>query len=303
MKPFRAYLKEENVVQTKRKGLQHFQKMKPVEFAQWAKSVLQDSSGVLSGIKSVLKVDGANLKFGRDARGNIFIEGARTGPIFDDGAFSKYAQEKGSDEIIIARAKQYDDILTAFKRGPFMRAIPNNTKIDCEIFYNPMAEETEEGLKFVTISYDRNKIGSFMSILPYGAFVASTGETHPNEDEIISDLLDESTDEIKIINPRLRMGNIDIKAIIDPVKSLNDESIRILQSRKKADKPRKQELIAMLDHIKRELSEYLVFNPELCGLDKICDPKKGEGIVLHLPHGTFKITTPEFQMAHHGSTV
>lgn len=300
MMTFKEFLEEEGVVTSRRQGIQHFHAMKPVEFIRWAKSVKKDMRGILSNIKTVLKVDGMGFRFGLDKNGKIFIEGSRTGPIFDSGAFSQYAISKGSSDEVIMRSRHYDDMLDAFKKLQWMKKLPNDVKVYCELFYNPMAEISDDGIKYVTVKYDKSKVGSVMTILPYDIFVASTGEVHPQKSEIMSMLYQFSDSKVKIIDPSLQMGSIDISGIINPIESMNDESIRILQSRKKEDKEAKANLITLIQKMKDELTDHIIFNPAICGLDKLCKPEKGEGIVLHLPHGTFKMTSKEFQQAHHG---
>jgi hypothetical protein len=304
MKRFSQFLLEnEDVAVNKRAGIEHFHAMKPHLFIDWIDSVKKDAKGKLKDIKTVLKVDGLSFRFGVSKSGKVFIEGARTGPQFNVGAFKAYATAKNSIPEVIARAAHYDEILKTLKSDrsivPFL---PKNTKVYCEVFYNPMAQDDDgTGISFVTVKYDKSKLGSLMTILPYGILDAETGQPHPNEKEILSILYKKSNLKIKVIDPSLKMGSIDLSAFIDPIDALLDhkeETKRILQSRKAVDKKAKQNLQMVIQKIKDELANHLLFNPEICGLDKICKTEEGEGIVLHLPHGTFKVTSQKFQSAH-----
>lgn len=303
MKTFKNYVTEEsdetNVAANKRVGIQHFNAMKPVEFVQWANSIKKEFNGVLKGIKTVLKVDGLGFRFGTSASGVPFIEGSRTGPIFELGAFSKYAKSKGAEGEILARAYHYDDIQKMFLDSKIVKSLPFDVKIECELFYNPMSQETEDGIKFVTVKYDKKKLGTKASILPYVARVSSTGEVHPDSDKIIDNLIKQSTAEIMVIDPSLKMDSIDINAIIDPISAIDDNALAIITSRKKVDKESKAQLISMIQQVKDQLSEYVMFNPNICGLDRLCSPENNEGIVIHLPHGVFKMTSKKFQQDHH----
>ena len=295
MKSFQEYLIEQSpdVVETRRSNMVHFQDMKPIEFINFLREIKDTMGGKLTDLKTVMKVDGLGYRFGRDRNGRIFVEGSRTGPIFDDKAFSTYAKEHSIDPEVIARAEHYDDILSLFKNQSFMRVVPDDRKVVCEIFYNPMAVESETGITFVTVEYDKTKLGKMMTILPYNVTVASTGDPAPDEQRIINDLLSQSNSDIKILNPRLKMGTIDINAFIDPVLSLGPNAINVLISRKAVDKPSKEIILGVINKAKDELAEYLLDHPEIVGKYNL--GPNIEGIVLHIRGKVFKITTPEFK--------
>lgn len=295
MKDFTEYLTEDvnDVVETRRTNMLHFQDMKPVEFINFLREIRDTMSSKLEDIKTVMKVDGLGFRFGRNPHGEIFVEGSRTGPIYQDKAFSTYAKAQSIDPDVIARAEHYDDILTLFKNQSFMRVVPPNRKVVCEVFYNPMAAESETGITFVTVEYDKNKLGKLMSILPYNVFIANTGEPAPDEDEIIKDLISQSNSDIKILNPRLKMGSIDISTYIDPIMALGPNAINILVSRKAADKPAKDQILAIVNTAKDRLADYLLNHPEIVGKYNL--GPNIEGIVLHIRGKVYKITTPEFK--------
>ena len=300
MKTFRQFI-DEQVSSTRRVGIQHLQQMDPIKFVEWLRDVKNETKGILKDIKCVAKIDGLGARFGKDSNGRPFFEGSRTGPIFDSGAFSAHARGKTDDVEMITRATHYDDMLEIFKTADFMSALPNNTKVVCEIFYNPMAEETEKGIKFVTVNYDKNKLGSLMTIMPYTVLDASTGHDSPDKISILKELYKKSSTKIKIIDPNLKFNEIDIKIYADAASVYSDESLAILKSRKAVDKADKQNLLNALQKIKDDLADYLLAHPGIEGKFKL--GPEIEGVVLHLPDrasGTapYKITTDAFKASH-----
>ena len=300
MKSFRQFLYEQ-VSTTRRQGITHLQEMKPEEFIMWMRSVKNEMGGVLKNIKAVMKIDGLGFRFGKAANGQIFIEGSRTGPVFDDNAFSAFTRNKTDDVEMISRAVHYDDILKILKNSDLMDSVPNNVKIVAELFYNPMAEETEKGIRFVTVNYDKKKLGSLMTILPYTVLDAASGQEAPNKSDVLKKLYQKSNDKIKIIDPNLKFTEIDISIFADVASTYSDDSLAIIKSRKTADKTNKQNLLNALQKIKDDLADYLLAHPGIEGKFKLGPDI--EGVVLHLPDRTtgtlpYKITTPDFKTAH-----
>lgn len=293
-------LMEQEVAVSRRQGITHLQEMKPEEFVFWLRKVKTEASGILKDVKCVMKIDGLGFRFGKSTSGQVFIEGSRTGPIFDDGAFSAYARGKTDNVEVISRAVHYDDLLKIFRKSSFVDALPPNTKVVAELFYNPMAEETDTGIKFVTVSYDKKKLGALMTIMPYTVLEAASGQDHPNKDSILKALYKESNDSVKIIDPNLKFGKIDITAFATLASSFDDKALEILKSRKAIDRSDKQNLLNILQKIKDDLSDYLLQHPDIEGKFKL--GPEIEGIVLHLPDSTgstrpYKITTPNFKTA------
>ena len=289
---------DSTVKSSTRQGIQHLQKMNDLEFIELIKKIKSYMHGKLGNVKMSLKIDGLGARFGKDANGQPFFESSHSGPIFRGGMFSQHAASKGLTGDRLDRAKHYDDIFDLITGSKFIRMLPNDTKIVCELLYNPMAEITDNGLKFVTVSYDRSALGDPMSIVPITAQIASTGEPHPQSDEIIEKLLQMGQENgIKIIDSNLTVsGDIDINAVIDPIMSLNDRSIEILQSRKKIDAAEKTQIKALIQTVKEELANFILTNPNISGLDRL--GKDIEGIVISgsdMP--TLKVTTPDFKSA------
>lgn len=290
---FKQFLAEE-VVSSKRKSMMHLQAMKPIEFVQWVQGLHSDFGGVLSDLEVSLKVDGLGARFGKDKDGQFFFEGSRTGPVFKEKAFSSYAKEKGSKQEIIDRASHYDDMFDTLKASSLTKLLPNDTKVVCEIFYNPMATEHEDGsMIFVTVKYDKSKLGKTMTLVPLAVLTASTGEHSDSEDEVISKLYKASDANVKVIDPKLKAGKIDIRAKTKSVLKFGEKEFTLIKSLKGADKEAKQALLATIQKAKDELAQFLLDHPSIVGKDKL--GKDIEGLVFTAGGQPVKVTTQEFK--------
>ena len=78
MKTFNQFIFE-SVATTRRQGMQHFQKMDPIEFVEWLRDVKRETQGVLKNIKAVMKVDGLGARFGKDKNGKPFLKEVEQG--------------------------------------------------------------------------------------------------------------------------------------------------------------------------------------------------------------------------------
>lgn len=295
MLSFRAYF-QENVVTTKRSGMLHLQKMDDAEFVVLVQSIAKDMKGKLKDLSVNVKVDGLGGRFGKDANGKKFFESSRSGPIFEPKHFSAYAENKGMTGESLLRAYKYDDLWDDIMQIDAFSVLPNNTKVVCEIFYNPMAEMEGDGIRFVTITYDKAKLGDRMTIIPFEVLDASTGEKRDDSDEIIAKIIKTSNKEVKIATNKLSVeGEIDIKAKIDPVLSMNKDTIAVLKSRKKEDVENKQNLKTIIQSVKDNLADYILNHPQI--LDKTRFGKEIEGLVLDFGGKMMKVTTPKFKAA------
>lgn len=293
MKSFKAYLKE-SVEASKRQNILHLQKMKDEEFIEFVRKIKNEMNGKLANLKVSLKVDGGGGKFGKDVNGRPFFEGSRTGPIFEPKSFSTYAKGKGLEGESLLRAGHYDDIFDIITNSSFIKSLPNNTKVVCEIMYNPMAEISDDGIKFVTIKYDKNKLGKVMTIVPFKVIVASTGQEHAQSTKILKDLYSHSNNDIKFVDPNLKTStDIDISAFIDPILSLNAHSLEVLRSRKVIDKEAKENIKLVIQRVKDALAEYIVKHQNI--IDKFKLGKDIEGLVLDINGQNVKVTTTEFK--------
>jgi hypothetical protein len=285
---------DEEVQTTARTGMLHLQKMPDVEFVQFIQHIGRTLHGQLSNLEVSLKVDGAGARFGVSSDGRPFFEGSRTGPIFEPGAFTAHARSRGSSDEIVLRAGHYDEIWRIITSSQFVQTLPPDTKIVCELFYNPMGEVSGEGIKFVTINYDQEKLGRVMTIVPFDVLVASTGESHPDSNAILVSLFKQSNDSIKFVNADLKTaGPIDISGFIDPIMSLGPEATATLQSRKRDDAAAKENLKQIIQSVKDELAEYILTHPNI--LDKFKLGPNIEGLVLNINGRLVKVTTSEFK--------
>lgn len=293
MLSFKSFIEE--VSKTKRKNMVHLEKMKDVEFVKFIQKVQNELKGKLKNINVSLKVDGLGFRFGKDSNGRPFVEGSRTGPIFEPKSFSNYVKSKGKDGVMLQRAYHYDDLYDIFINSNLMRVLPNNTKVVCEVLYNPMGDYTDEGISFVKVAYDRNKLGNIMTVVPISVLDSDTNASHPSERQILDRLYNQSNNDIKIIDPSLNVSSdIDISGVISPIKSLDDEVIRILQSRKKVDKPAKESYKNIIANVKNQLARYLIKNEKIKGSDKL-GPEM-EGLVFEIGDQLVKVTSDEFKM-------
>ncbi len=283
----------EDVVASKRKSMMHLQSMKPVEFVQWVKSIDADLGGILTNLNVTLKVDGLGARFGKDKNGRLFFEGSRTGPIFEPKSFSNHAKSKGSSDEIVARAAHYDDMFDLLKGSSFVKSLPADTKVICEIFYNPMATEKDGKLTFVTVQYDKSKLGKVMTIVPIDVLSASTGEPHPNAASIIQGLYKASGSDLKVVNPELTADKIDVRAKIKSILKFGERELSVIKSLKAADKPEKALLIKAIDDAKNDLAQHLLDHPGIVGKDKL--GKDIEGLVFSINGQPVKVTTQEFK--------
>lgn len=288
---FKQFLLE--VLDTKRKSMVHLQNMKPAEFVQWAKTIHADFGGVLDDLHVSLKVDGLGARFGKDSDGRFFFEGSRTGAIFDSGAFSKYAASKGAEGENLSRAIKYDAMFEELKASKLIKAIPADTKVICEIFYMPLGVHEAGKSKFVTVEYDTSKLGSKMTIIPISVIVASTGEEHPETKKILSSLLKDSTQEIKVIAVNLKSQKIDVSANIQDVIKLSQDEVAKLTSLKHADREAKKILTSLIQQAKDNLADYLLSHKGVIGKDML--GPNIEGLVFEINGKLLKVTTTEFK--------
>ncbi len=284
----------EEVSTTTRKSMTHLQNMKPEDFIDWLKTVKREAKGVLTNYKTTLKLDGLGYRFGKDDSGRVFVEGSRTGAVFDSGAFSHFAKTNNRPDSVITRAYHYDDMLELFKRADFIKVLPNNTKVVCEILYNPLADEDGMGLTFVSVKYDKNKLGSLMTIIPISILNADDGKVRDDSNEILTKLYKQSNNEIKIVDPTLSMSNIDINGIINTIETLDDSALATIKSRKAIDKVAKENILNIINNAKEEFVAYMLKHPGI--EDKFQLGDEIEGITLDIPEkGLFKLVDPAFK--------
>lgn len=283
---------KENVLTTKRTSMLHLQKMCDLEFVRLMQSL---DDGKLKNTSISLKVDGAGARFGKDVRGRPFFEGSRTGPIFEPKSFTTYVKGKGiTDEAQLKRASHYDDMFDIIVSSAFVERLPNDTKVIVELFYNPMGEETKEGIKFVSVSYDKSKIGNIMTIFPFSAVCASNSSLHPNRKEIVENLYVQSNKDLLFIDPLLDVSeDIDLSSKIAPLFDMKDSDFNLLVSRKTTDKEAKTSLKCVIQKVKEDVADFILNHKNI--LNKFKLGQEIEGLVLNIEGQNIKITTHDFK--------
>ena len=293
---------EAEVPNYKRQGIKHIYnpgsstEISDRDFVTLVRKIKQDLGGKLKGAKINLKVDGAGIRFGKDESGRPFMMTSRADkPLYADdvGSFAEFNKDR--DAEFQERGAKYDRALDTIVNSDFIKVLPNDTIVQAEMLYNEMAEKTDGGLKFVNIPYDPKKLGGKMTLVPFMAKVYSTGESHPQEEEILDSLAKKSSKEIKLMSNTLPTKDIDINKIIDPAVNLSSELEATLAPRTK-DTPEKQQAKEILASVKKELSDFIANNPNISGKDQL-GPNM-EGLVIELPGlPPVKVTSQEMKSA------
>lgn len=290
-----------------RKGIEHIysrlpdgrvssMEMKDSSFIDLCKEIA-DNGGTLDGVQVNLKVDGAGIRFGKDGSGQPFFMTSKvTQPLYKDdvGFFTDFGKSKGQGEENLARTQKYDDALNLIVNSKFIQTLPSDTIVQAEMMYTPMAQNVDGQLKFVNIPYDPKKLGKQMTLVPFTAKQYSTGETLPDEEDVLKKLVSASTPQIKIITNRLEQKGINVSSVINPVVNMDSSLVNALNTR--GDNPQKEEAKQILDKARQQLSSAVIDSPKLKGKDALGDNM--EGIVVNMPSGRlFKVTSQQMKSA------
>jgi hypothetical protein len=290
---------KDDVVQSKRKGIVHLEKMKDLDFLDLLDELRDEVTGkiTLDNVPMTVKIDGFGSRFGKAEDGRPFYETSRAGPKFGPGNFLKYHQEKGTqDTEILRRASLFDDLqnkimdLIKVVDKRLGKDFLKDIKVHVEVLYLPFASEQEDGrLKFVGIAYDRLPEGVELALVPLFAEISSTGAQHPKSVQIVQKLrsLGIVGETMFIDNSLTQQGNIDVTGMIPPMENLDTLKNMILSNKRDA----KKEASEVLQPIKDALSKFVIEHPDLLGKDIL--GKDYEGIILNTSKGPVKITSPE----------
>jgi hypothetical protein len=281
----------------KRQGIKHIYnpgstvEMKDLEFVEMCKEIARNG-GTLDGMAVNLKADGAGIRFGKDASGRPFFMTSKvTEPkyIEDVGDFENFVRSKGQPEDRVEFAKKYDDAMSIILNSDFVKKLPNDVIVQAEMMYTPMAEKTDQGLRFVSIPYNPKKLGKTMTLVPFMFKQFSTGENLEDADKIKKQLLSSSSSDIKFVNNQLEQKGVDVRQIIKPVVDMSPEMMATLAPRTK-DSELKQQAKEILTKARKELSEKIISDPKMKGKDQLGDHI--EGLVINLPNGQLaKVTS------------
>jgi hypothetical protein len=287
-----------NVVQSKRKGIVHLEKMKDIDFLNLLDEIKDEATGQfkLDNMPMTVKVDGFGARFGKDSNGRPYMETSRSGPKFEPGAFSQNAEKRQADPEVKARAKLFDDLYDEMMNvisqvdGKLGEKALVDAKVHCEVLYLPFATEQEDGrLKFVGISYDKLPQGVTLALVPLFVEKSSTGDQHPNSDKFVSALrkIGRVGSTMFIDNSLTSDGGLDVTTSLPPL-----ENIEVLKGMVTSGKrDLKKDASAALQPVKDELARFIISNPNIIGKDKL--GKDYEGIILNTKNGPVKITSQE----------
>ena len=200
----------ENVASTKRKSIPHLDQISDANFNKILKFI-QSNSGILDlETTATEKIDGFGFRFGMDRKGNFFVESSRSGPIFEHGKFVEYAKRTGKREDI---AKIYDDLFNLLNTDDIKDFLKlnnkNGIKIVCEALYKDNADVDGSEVKFLSITYDKYKLGTVLTLA-----TIKIHDFENNELDLISDVEKLSTKKIKFIKPVIKQ-KIDLHNIVN----------------------------------------------------------------------------------------
>lgn len=287
MKTFKEFLAE---APTRKVFISHLDKMKPLEFLALVGKFEDEYGGVLSREKLSIteKIDGSALRVGQDKNGRPFIESSTSASMFKVGDFVARDLSKGYSGTV---GRKFDKLLGEFQKDKKFQSVlskynsGNGIKVIGEILYPPMAlEDLEDTIKFIRIRYDKKKLGSDWTFVPFSV-IDDDGNQYQNSEEIRKAIFAISTDKRKYVPPTLNIDtdidiSVEIKDIQQKVLAKYKNIDELLTSRKHADRELKEK-------IKDELA---VYQKALAA--KIISYVKGglfgkdfEGLVIKLPDG------------------
>ncbi len=285
----------EAIKKTKRIGIEHLNKLKPMDFIKLVKLFSEMGGKISNKNASVsLKVDGFGLRFGLDKDNNFFLESSNSGPQFKPKAFTQYTiGRKGSaDKISIA----YDELFNSLKSNKKLINIlkkintESGIKVVAECLYNPIGKKDKGKIKFVSIEYDLKKLGLVATLV---LIKIQDGDGNNVTGSVINDIKTLSTKEYLFTDPNTSIKEIDLNVEIDNVlKFINkypDLDKKVL-SRKHADREVKNLIKDTLTAYQESMTQKL--------LKAINNAKFGdqfEGVVFSLLNGkSFKVISKDF---------
>lgn len=285
MLSFRSFLREAE--QKMRQGLPHFRDLKPDQLHSLI------SSGKISGDVTE-KTDGLAFGFGRDKEG-FYTRSAKSDKVRTPGAYTAYTKQKYGEDHESPYAGHYDKIHELLQNNHKLQnhllnrhqqSGGEDISMKGEMFYKPLGELTDKGVKFVGTSYNPTTMGKF------GKFVLHSRlpENASHDIEKSKELGDENInfDHDKVENGRTE---VDAKDELNAFNSLDREK---MASRKKADAEAKEQEKAKFQGIKDSLES------KLRSVTGSLKPKFGQETEGHVVHPDnpeaprFKLTSDSF---------
>jgi hypothetical protein len=278
----------------RRKGVPHIfnpgssTEMKDVEFIRMCQEIARHD-GKLDNAAINLKIDGNGVRFGKDQQGKpFFMTGKDSEPMYAKD-YGYYARKMG--DVNNPAYTKYDDVMKVILSSDFVKTIPNDTIVQAEVMYVPAGKKSDDGIAFVKIPYDPNKLGSLLTIAPFSVRTFSTGEESLNSKKIRDALLTQSNSKIKMIDNHLPHSNVDVSNIVDPIANNADTLLAALKSR---DPEQKEKAKKILSQARKKLSDTIITNPNIKGKDQLGNVI--EGLIITLPNGiTAKVTSSEMK--------
>jgi len=294
---FKNFLKEQNIL--KRVGIQHLDKMKPIDFIALVKFFETELEGKLNtkSVSVTEKIDGSAWKFGVNREGKFYAELSYAGPFYKGSEFAKHAIENNKTNtfrFFEGFGEAFDLLKSTVKINS--KEFPNGLRVIGEILYIPLGTETTRGIKWVNIEYDKTKLGKKATFVLLKA-TDLDGNELPSK--VLDDIVKQSTADIKIIKtPKLNI-EVNISFEINNFNKLLSnykDVITLLSSRKKEDKSIKMELQKLIAQYQDIISKKIISMVNAGSLGVSSDDF--EGIVLEILKGDFdllKITSPKFK--------
>ena len=253
--------------------------------------------GNLTNTSINLKIDGAGISFGKDASGKPFFMTSRvTDPKYIEnyGDFTRYGQSTGQNQQQLDRTSKYDHALKIILTSNFIKQLPSDTIVRCEMLFVPMATKTNHGIKFVNIEYDPTKLGSIMTLVPFEIKQFSSGQVRQDSDKIKNALISSSSPKIKIMDNNLSHDSIDVTDIVRPIAEKKEALVTALRTERSTEsKIKTKQIIA---RAKQQMSDRIAKDTSVSGKDRFGNTM--EGIIINFPSGkAVKITSPEMKSA------
>lgn len=275
------------LVEGLRQGLPHLRDLKAGDFHRLV------SSGKLP-VDFTEKTDGLAFGVGYD-KGGFYTRSARSDKVRNTGDYTAYTKRKHGEDHESPFSHHYDSIHEKMQSNPELvnylkhlhhKSGGEDVSLKGEMFWKPLGETSEKGVKFVGTHYDPSKMGT------HGKFVLHTKlpENSVHDPKKMSSL---STPEINFDHDAVPHGSktFDVSEELSNFNNLNHEA---MQSRKKADKEAKEHEHKKFESIKSSLESKLRDH-----VNNNINPKFGsesEGVVIHPKNNApkFKLVSDSF---------
>lgn len=300
IKPFKQFIAE--AVTTKKVFISHLDKMPPLEFLALISELDKKYKGVLSKDKLSIteKIDGCVLRIGQDRNGRAFIESSAQGSMYNVGDFTARDKARGGSGDM---GKKFDALLKDFKADKKVQKFltkfnnGNGIKLIGEILHTPMGIVELETIKFIRIAYERAKLGTEWTFIPFKV-IDDDGKEYANTEEVKKGLYAISDDNRKYVPPTLNISkdidiSVEISKFKDDILGKYKDLDTLLTSRKHIDRELKAAVTAEIGEYQKVIAKKVIsyVHSGLFG-------NEFEGLVIELPNGTIvKVVSDNFKTA------